>query len=63
MAIFFAICGAWGITTYALELPFQIIWPTVFLVITGGLVANLLAGLYFAIKSLKVSPVKFLRSQ
>ena len=63
MAIFFAICGAWGITTYALELPFQIIWPTVFLVITGGLVANLLAGLYFAIKSLKVSPAKFLRSQ
>jgi putative ABC transport system permease protein len=63
MAIFFAICGAWGVTTYVLELPFQIIWPTVFLVITGGLVTNLLAGLYFAIKSLKVSPAKFLRSQ
>ncbi len=63
VAIFFAICGAWGITTYVLELSFQIIWPTVFLVITGGLVANLLAGLYFAIKSLKVSPAKFLRSQ
>ena len=63
VAIFFAICGAWGITKYVLELPFQIIWLTVFLVITGGLVANLLAGLYFAIKSLKVSPAKFLRSQ
>ena len=63
VAIFFAICGAWGITTYVLELPFQIIWLTVFLVITGGLVANLLAGLYFAMKSLKVSPAKFLRSQ
>ena len=63
VAIFFAICGAWGIAKYVLELPFQIIWPTVFLVITGGLVANLLAGLYFAMKSLKVSPAKFLRSQ
>ena len=63
MAIFFAICGAWSITTYVLELPFQIIWPTVFLVITGGLVANVLAGLYFAIMSLKVKPAKFLRSQ
>ena len=63
IAIFFAICGAWSITTYVLELPFQIIWPTVFLVITGGLVANVLAGLYFAIMSLKVKPAKFLRSQ
>ena len=63
VATFFAICGAWGITTYVLELPFQIIWPTVFLVIIGGLVANLLAGLYFAIQSLKARPAKFLRSQ
>ena len=62
MAIFFAICGAWGITTYVLELPFQIIWPNVFSVIMGGLVANLLAGLYYAIKSLKERPAKFLKS-
>ena len=63
VAIIFAIGGAWGITTYVLELPFQIIWTTVFFVITGGLVANLIAGLYFAIQSLKVRPAKFLRSQ
>ena len=63
VAIFFAICGAWGITTYVLEIPFHIIWPTVFFIIMGGLVANLLAGLYFAIQSLKVRPAKFIRSQ
>ena len=62
VAIFFAICGAWSITTFVLELPFKIIWPTAFMVVIGGLLVNLLAGLYFATQSLKVSPAKFLRS-
>jgi putative ABC transport system permease protein len=63
MAIFFAICGAWSIMAYVLELPFQIIWPTVFFVIMGGLVANVLAGLYFAIVSLRVRPAEVLRAK
>ena len=62
VAIFFAIFSAWGITTFVLEVPFQIIWSTAFMVVIGGLLVNLLAGLYFATQSLKVTPAKFLRS-
>ena len=62
MAIFFAIGGAWCITSLVLELPFKIIWDTALVIIMGGLIANLLAGLYFATQALKIKPANFLRA-
>ena len=63
VAIFFAVGGAWCITSLVLELPFKIIWDTALLIIIGGLIANLLAGLYFATQALKIKPANFLRAQ
>ena len=63
VAIFFAIGGAWCITSLVLELPFKIIWDTALMIIIGGLFANLLAGLYFATQALKIKPASFLRAQ
>ena len=63
VAIFFAIGGAWCITSFVLELPFKIIWDTALVIIMGGLIANLLAGLYFATQALKIKPANFLRAQ
>ena len=62
VAIFFAIGGAWCITSLVLELPFKIIWDTALMIIMGGLIANLLAGLYFATQALKIKPANFLRA-
>ena len=62
VAIFFAIGGAWCITSLVLELPFKIIWDTALVIIMGGLIANLLAGLYFATQALKIKPANFLRA-
>ena len=63
VAIFFAVGGAWCITSLVLELPFKIIWDTALLIIIGGLIANLLAGLYFATQALKIKPANILRAQ
>ena len=63
VAIFFAVGGAWCITSLVLELPFKIIWDTALMIIIGGLIANLVAGLYFATQALKVKPANFLRAQ
>jgi len=63
VAIFFAVGGAWCITSLVLELPFKIIWDTALMIIIGGLIANLLAGLYFATQALKIKPANFLRAQ
>ena len=63
VAIFFAVGGAWCITSLVLELPFKIIWDTALIIIIGGLIANLLAGLYFATQALKIKPANFLRAQ
>ena len=63
VAIFFAVGGAWCITSLVLELPFKIIWDTALMIIMGGLIANLLAGLYFATQALKIKPANFLRAQ
>ena len=63
VAIFFAVGGAWCITSLVLELPFKIIWDTALMIIIGGLIANLVAGLYFATQALKVKPANFLRTQ
>ena len=62
-AIFFAIGGAGCITSLVLELPFKIIWDTALLIIICGLIANLLAGLYFATQALKIKPANILRAQ
>ena len=62
VAIFFAVGGAWCITSLVLELPFKIIWDTALVIIMGGLIANLLAGLYFATQALKIKPANFLRA-
>ena len=63
VAIFFAVGGAWCITSLVLELPFKIIWDTALMIIIGGLIANLVAGLYFTTQALKVKPANFLRAQ
>ncbi|MEK9992454.1 MAG: FtsX-like permease family protein, partial [Paracoccaceae bacterium] len=63
VAIFFAVGGAWCITSLVLELPFKIIWDTALMIIIGGLIANLVAGLYFATQALKVKPANYLRAQ
>ena len=50
--------GSWAICAFVLSTDFQIIWPNAAAVISGGLIANILAGLAFALKALNASPAE-----
>ena len=54
--------GSWAICAFVLSTDFQIIWPNAAAVISGGLIANILAGLAFALKALNASPAEVLRA-
>jgi putative ABC transport system permease protein len=58
-------CGfaaGYAVCLFVLETDFQVIWPNALIIVIGGIVANILAGLFFAMRSLNAKPASVLRS-
>lgn len=63
VAITVGITGGWLVSERVLETDFEVIWPSVLLIVTGGIGANLLAGLVFAWRPLAARPAQTLRAR
>ncbi|MEJ6397501.1 ABC transporter permease [Yoonia sp. 208BN28-4] len=57
------ILGGWAVSTYIMETAFNVVWSNAFLIIGGGIMASLLAGLAFAIRPLRAKPAQVLRAR
>ena len=63
VALAVGILGGWAVNHFVMEAKFSVVWPSALGIIFGGLLANLLAGLGFALKSLANRPAQTLRSR
>lgn len=63
VALSAGISGAWAINAYVFETPYTVIWPNALLVISGGVMTTLLAGLLFALRPLAAKPARILRAR
>ncbi|MGY3437652.1 MULTISPECIES: ABC transporter permease [unclassified Marinovum] len=57
------IAGGWGVMTYVMETDFSVQWGNALLIVTGGVLATLLAGLAFAWRPLSARPAQVLRAR
>ncbi|AXI43463.1 ABC transporter permease [Sulfitobacter sp. SK011] len=57
------ILGGWAVSRFIMETDFTVIWPSALLIIAGGILATVLAGLGFAIRSLNARPAQVLRAR
>ena len=55
--------GGWAVSRFIMETDFTVIWPSALLIIAGGILATVLAGLGFAIRSLNARPAQVLRAR
>ncbi len=63
VALGVGIGGGWAVNVYVLETSFAVIWPSAIGIVTGGIVATLLAGLAFAWRPLASRPAQVLRAR
>ena len=63
VALFAGALGGWAVSHYVMETDFTLIWSSALMIIAGGIVATVLAGLGFALKSLNARPAQVLRSR
>ena len=63
VALAIGILGAWAVCKYLMGTEFSIIWLNAFLVIVGGVLANIFASLYFSIRAMRTSTSSVLRSE
>ncbi len=62
VALAAGILGGWAVTVFIMEGSYQVIWSNALLIVGGGALASLLAGLGFALRSLGAKPAQVLRS-
>ncbi len=55
--------AAWSVLSLVMGLPYAFDWASALLIVTGGILAVLLAGLVFALRPLSARPAGVLRSQ
>jgi putative ABC transport system permease protein len=55
--------GGWAVSTFVMETDYTVIWPSALLIITGGIIATVLAGLGFARRALQARPARVLRAR
>ncbi len=55
--------GGWAVTTYIMENTYKIIWGNALWIVLGGIIATMLAGLGFALRSLNAKPAQVLRGR
>lgn len=63
VALLAGILGGWAVTTFVMDGDYQVIWTNALLIIGGGVMASLIAGLAFAIRPLNASPAQVLRAR
>ncbi|KQB97472.1 drug:proton antiporter [Loktanella sp. 1ANDIMAR09] len=57
------ILGGWAVSTFIMDTSYTVIWSNALLIIGGGVLASLLAGLAFAWGPLAAKPAKVLRAR
>lgn len=55
--------GGWAVMTFLMEVDFAVQWSSALSIVTGGVVATLLAGLAFAWRPLAARPARVLRGR
>ncbi|MBO9429376.1 FtsX-like permease family protein [Sulfitobacter sp. R18_1] len=63
VALLAGITGGWAVSHFVMETDFAVVWPNALLIIAGGVLATVLAGLGFALKALNARPADMLRAQ
>jgi len=63
VALLAGITGGWAVSHYVMETDFAVVWPNALMIIAGGVLATVLAGLGFALKALNTRPADMLRAQ
>ncbi|MEM6304977.1 MAG: FtsX-like permease family protein [Pseudomonadota bacterium] len=55
--------AGWAVSFYVMETEFNVIWSSALLIIAGGILATVLAGLGFALRALNARPARVLRAR
>ena len=63
VALLAGVLGGWAVSRFVMETDFTIIWPSALMIIAGGVLATVLAGLGFALRSLNARPAQVLRAR
>lgn len=63
VALIAGILGGWAVMTFVMETDFNVIWSNALWIVSGGIVATLLAGFGFALRSLAARPAQTLRAR
>lgn len=63
VALLAGILGGWAVSHYVMETDFSIIWSSALLIVSGGALASVLAGLGFALRALNARPAQVLRAR
>ena len=63
VALATGITGGWLVSTQILETSFRVIWPSALAIVTGGVLATVLANLVFALRAINAQPARILRAQ
>ena len=63
VALFAGIAGAWAVTFFVLDTNFAVVWPNALAIVSGGILATLIASLLFAATPLASRPARVLRAR
>lgn len=63
IALIAGIGFSWAVVTQVMEASFAVVWPSAFAIISGGVLATLVAGLAYAWRPLNARPAQVLRAR
>ncbi|MBD3665866.1 FtsX-like permease family protein [Sulfitobacter sp. TSTF-M16] len=63
VALLSGILAGWAVSTFVMETAYTVIWPSALLIIAGGILATVLAGIGFAWRALNARPAQVLRAR
>ena len=63
VALAAGVLGGWAVSRFVLETDFAVIWPSAIGIVSGGILATLVAGLAFAWRPLSARPARILRAR
>ena len=63
VALLAGVLGGWAVSRFVMETDYTVIWPSALLIIAGGILATVLAGLGFARRALSARPARVLRAR
>jgi putative ABC transport system permease protein len=55
--------GGWAVTRFVMETNFTVIWPNALAIVFGGIFANVLANMAFALRALNTPVTQILRTR